>query len=308
MVFDDHEVTDDWNLNKKWERRVKKLGGNAVLANGLAAYWAFQGWGNDPERTGGRSQEIALATRSQSASLFEIMSSVHWSYRISNLNATVLDTRTKRGAAGAMRGPRLMNAQARSEIRRLGPPLVSRPHLIVAPGPIMMPGEIEFLSGGPPKLVPYFRKALDYEGWATNEDNLDDLVRLIQSWGAPMTVAIGGDVHFSHWIDCLIGNLRTKRNYRLIAVCSSPTKNEHGSVLSSVLRRPELSFRGRFQIRGNVLVTARPRILGTWGFNLFVETANNIGAVRIGPSGRLTNELRVRDGNRRIRHRWRFQR
>lgn len=49
MIFDDHEVTDDWNLNKRWRNRVvvRPLG-RAILRNGLMAYTVCQAWGNDP--------------------------------------------------------------------------------------------------------------------------------------------------------------------------------------------------------------------------------------------------------------------
>ncbi len=50
MVFDDHEITDDWYLSKRWRSRVLTAPlGRAVLCNGLMAYTVFQGWGNDPK-------------------------------------------------------------------------------------------------------------------------------------------------------------------------------------------------------------------------------------------------------------------
>ena len=50
MIFDDHDVTDDWNLTREWHDQVwRSPGGRRVVANALAAYWAFQGWGNTPE-------------------------------------------------------------------------------------------------------------------------------------------------------------------------------------------------------------------------------------------------------------------
>ncbi len=49
MIMDDHEITDDWNINFTWEMKVKKNAlGRRIVANGLAAYWAFQAWGNQP--------------------------------------------------------------------------------------------------------------------------------------------------------------------------------------------------------------------------------------------------------------------
>ncbi|HJQ35112.1 MAG TPA: hypothetical protein VJ866_23380 [Pyrinomonadaceae bacterium] len=50
MILDDHEVTDDWYINRRWCRDV--LGsplGRRVIINGLHAYALFQGWGNKPE-------------------------------------------------------------------------------------------------------------------------------------------------------------------------------------------------------------------------------------------------------------------
>ena len=50
MIFDDHEVTDDWNINGAWYQTVRDSAlGRRVVSNALAAYWAFQGWGNDPD-------------------------------------------------------------------------------------------------------------------------------------------------------------------------------------------------------------------------------------------------------------------
>jgi hypothetical protein len=49
MIFDDHDVTDDWNLNKKWVNRVySKAFGRQIVRNAVMAYGVFQGWGNDP--------------------------------------------------------------------------------------------------------------------------------------------------------------------------------------------------------------------------------------------------------------------
>lgn len=50
MLFDDHEVTDDWNLNHRWCREVYgKAPGRRAITSGLAAYTVCQHWGNAPE-------------------------------------------------------------------------------------------------------------------------------------------------------------------------------------------------------------------------------------------------------------------
>ncbi|MFN6559081.1 MAG: PhoD-like phosphatase [Nostoc sp. ChiSLP01] len=62
-IFDDHDVSDDWNLNQAWCLRV--LGrplGRRVVQNALLAYTVFQGWGNTPEQfTEGQPGEKLLA-------------------------------------------------------------------------------------------------------------------------------------------------------------------------------------------------------------------------------------------------------
>jgi hypothetical protein len=51
MIFDDHEISDDWYLNREWRARALAApAGRTVLRNGLLAYGLFQGWGNDPAR------------------------------------------------------------------------------------------------------------------------------------------------------------------------------------------------------------------------------------------------------------------
>jgi hypothetical protein len=70
MIFDDHDVTDDWYLNREWCLRVlsKSLGRRSVQ-NGMLAYALFQGWGNRPEDfEAGRGEQLLLATKRWAAS------------------------------------------------------------------------------------------------------------------------------------------------------------------------------------------------------------------------------------------------
>ncbi|WP_199747495.1 hypothetical protein, partial [Corallococcus sp. AB049A] len=54
MIFDDHDITDDWNLSANWEQTAyghpfsKRIIGNALLA-----YLLCQGWGNNPDALNG---------------------------------------------------------------------------------------------------------------------------------------------------------------------------------------------------------------------------------------------------------------
>lgn len=48
-ICDDHDVSDDWYLNREWcDRVLGKPLGKRVVQNGLLAYAMFQAWGNTP--------------------------------------------------------------------------------------------------------------------------------------------------------------------------------------------------------------------------------------------------------------------
>jgi hypothetical protein len=51
MIFDDHDISDDWYLNQEWCLKVlEKPLGRRTIQNGLLAYSLFQAWGNTPEQ------------------------------------------------------------------------------------------------------------------------------------------------------------------------------------------------------------------------------------------------------------------
>ncbi len=48
-ICDDHDISDDWYLNREWcDRVLGKPLGKRVVQNGLLAYAIFQAWGNTP--------------------------------------------------------------------------------------------------------------------------------------------------------------------------------------------------------------------------------------------------------------------
>ena len=67
MIFDDHEVTDDWNISRDWCEVVynKPLGRRAVQ-NALLAYAIFQDWGNNPASYEDGEAGAALLTAASS--------------------------------------------------------------------------------------------------------------------------------------------------------------------------------------------------------------------------------------------------
>jgi hypothetical protein len=84
MIFDDHEVTDDWNLHEDWVRLVHTSpAGPTVIRNALAAYAVFQDWGNQPDDylPGRPGRAILDALRSATSPLGEPRPPPPWSRR-----------------------------------------------------------------------------------------------------------------------------------------------------------------------------------------------------------------------------------
>jgi hypothetical protein len=78
MIFDDHDVTDDWNLNPSWRDRVFTAPlGKAIVRNGMMAYALFQDWGNRADRYNRKGHffelDIALAEELNTESLTETL-------------------------------------------------------------------------------------------------------------------------------------------------------------------------------------------------------------------------------------------
>ena len=69
MILDDHDVTDDYNLNPMWYDRVYTTSlGVTTIRNALVAYALFQDWGNDPLKYEKDDYKRLLATHREAVS------------------------------------------------------------------------------------------------------------------------------------------------------------------------------------------------------------------------------------------------
>ncbi len=160
MIWDDHEVTDDWNLTGRWLSRVySKRPGKAIVRNGAMAYGLFQGWGNDPKlfAADGNNKDfldeaVALYAgngpfpAAASARMEEILGfpgtaaakRAKWHYRIDGPRhrTIVLDTRSLRdtGSAVSTRSPKLLGDSLDTQIPN-GPLSDGRELLVVISAP-----------------------------------------------------------------------------------------------------------------------------------------------------------------------------
>ena len=56
MIFDDHDIRDDWNASLDWKRKMEATSWwHGRIVAGLASYWVYQHLGNlSPRARGGR--------------------------------------------------------------------------------------------------------------------------------------------------------------------------------------------------------------------------------------------------------------
>jgi len=249
MIFDDHEVTDDWNLNPAWE--AKMYGnpfGKRVVSNALAAYWAFQGWGNDPDKFDGAFMDTIEAHLNQhqvsgaQADAFDAqMLDRHvvdrWSYTLPTKPFTVvLDTRMHResGSHGDAGVCVLMNAPARAW---LGQMLQQRGHadslLLISAAPVFGFARIEKLQAWLRKKLKLSTATLDMESWQEGFDLLESVVAEEADDITAVTI-LSGDVHYSFSINGVFRH--DGRSVPVAQLTSSPVSNSPaGGILGKGL-------------------------------------------------------------------------
>lgn len=215
MICDDHEITDDWNITDEWTRNVNNSRiGKQVIANGLAAYWAFQAWGNDPDQFDDKFvagitnylDKRENATSIDREKFEEQMLNFHnWSYAVPIKPLTiVLDSRTQRQYDSLAGPPQLVNDEAlfslaktaRNSGYRRGDPIV-----IVTPTPVLgfeyaeqMQQLLAKRSGGVYKL--------DLETWSANVKGWIKFLSFLTEEFAPSTcIFLSGDVHYAFTIN-----------------------------------------------------------------------------------------------------------
>ena len=219
MIFDDHEITDDWNITREWRDNVKgSKCGRQIIANGLAAYWAFQGWGNDPALFGKERMFTAdvsryLRKRNEQASVDgSAGDGLLASFQEHFLNmrgwgtfacpfaplTLFLDSRTQR-SYDDLNGPaRLVDLQGLESLAQTALRSGFRktdPVIIVTPTPIFGFDLVEKLQ----ELLAMASSvyAVDLETWSANRDGFSDLLKtIVQRLSPSHCIFLSGDVHY----------------------------------------------------------------------------------------------------------------
>ncbi|MCX6830334.1 MAG: hypothetical protein NT002_13800 [candidate division Zixibacteria bacterium] len=152
MIYDDHEIIDDWNISADWVRAADTPGWRRRISDGLLAYWVYQGAGNlSPKHwpTDPRMRPLAMlypavapnATH-QLGSTFDRLvrgsTRERWLYAIdiADTRLVVGDTRMSRKLTGRRL---LMDDETWNDYVALAKDTRSRKVVLVVPGPVLVP-------------------------------------------------------------------------------------------------------------------------------------------------------------------------
>ncbi|MCC3356371.1 hypothetical protein [Bacillus sp. REN16] len=254
MIFDDHDITDDWNISHNWKNSVYQSNlGRHVIANGLFAYWLFQGWGNNPSQF----DHSFLRKMWKYSKAYDSASSSHhdWEELLWNFNewnfvaptnptALFLDTRTQRKygiiplpvSLGRIfqekeRPPQLIGEQGwqtatnclYSSGWKSGEPL-----LVISPAPVYGIGLIEsFLTQyiQPLKTIGVpVTTAFDFESWKYDGKGFTELLYQIKEWNPKHCFILSGDVHYASAVTTNI-EFQGGEKLRIYQFTSSPMNN-----------------------------------------------------------------------------------
>ncbi len=209
MIFDDHDITDDWNLTAAWEASAYGHPfSRQIIGNALIGYLLFQGWGNNPDAFNEVLPDVdrmlrqttpdrALAQPLQSEVIDTLLAFEHWHYTLpGSPKLVVLDTRTRRWRSErrAARPSGLMDWEALTELQQalLGEPSV----VVVSPAPIFGVKLIEAVQ----KLFTLVGKPLtvDAENWMAHRGAARVILNIFRHSKTPANyVILSGDVHYS---------------------------------------------------------------------------------------------------------------
>ena len=242
MIFDDHDVTDDWNLTRGWEEAAYSHPfSRRIIGNALMGYWLCQGWGNAPERFPVEWQKRLKAfypefdLQEHDEMITALLEFEHWHYSLpTQPKMVVLDTRTQRwwSESSGAKPSGLMDWEVLSDLQTelMGEPAV----IMVSPAPIFGMKLIETVQ----RVFTFFGHALtvDAENWMAHKGSANVILNIFRHRKTPQNfVILSGDVHFSFAYDV---KLRFRKNSPDIwQITCSGFKNEFPEKLLSLFDR-----------------------------------------------------------------------
>ncbi|WP_051517536.1 isoleucyl-tRNA synthetase [Stutzerimonas stutzeri] len=299
MIFDDHDITDDWNLSARWEQTAYGHPfSRRIIGNALLGYLLCQAWGNAPDTcatslhtvesllASGEDGQLDCALHDQVVD--ELLQRGDWGYVIPSEPAlVVLDTRTRRWRSeGNLNRPSgLMDWEALTDLQQHI--LDHRSVVIVSPAPMFGVKLIETVQ----RVFSWFGLSLlvDAENWMAHRGAAQVMLNIFRHTRTPGNyVVLSGDVHYSFAYQVHIRGRIEGPN--LWQITSSGVKNEFPRRLLDLFdrlnrwlyspRSPLNWFTKRRRVRVQPWLPSRSRS----GERLW--NGSGIGRVRLDAEGR----------------------
>jgi hypothetical protein len=253
MIFDDHDIRDDWNASLDWKRKMEATSWwHGRIVAGLASYWVYQHLGNLSPRERAADEmwsRIGLHDGAEALDLSDALDafadrcdqdpdSYRWSYcrDFDDVRLIVVDSRVGRDLTPSGRG--LLNAQelAWFDDRMRG----GFRHVLVASSlPFLLPVGLHHVEawdeaiaqGAWGKRIAWLgerlRQAVDLEHWAAFQNSFQAVAGIAtevadgERGPSPQTVTfLSGDVHFSY-----LAEVERADGSRILQSVCSPVRN-----------------------------------------------------------------------------------
>jgi hypothetical protein len=233
MIWDDHDVTDDWNLAGQWVANMKASAcGTDIVRNGMTAYALFQDWGNRPDDYAPGQPKAVLteeipklfapgngpwpiqAAATALTQEFDRQGDAalpwHYAFEGVDFKGLVLNTRTERGYDSPLSAPNLIPLIADAgPLGRQVPtsPLVGRGQVLIVISPVPALGLPVMEQIGQTVAVAAIdfievakggkrtgATSVDVEAWALHREGFEDL--LLRLAPNKRVIFLSGDVHY----------------------------------------------------------------------------------------------------------------
>jgi PhoD-like phosphatase len=227
MIFDDHDVRDDWNTSAAWvETMRRKPWWDSRIVGGLMSYWVYQHLGNlSPDDLLDDEQYLAVRAAGDGSNILRAYArradretdGVRWSYLrdFGRVRLIVIDTRCGRVLTSPSHR-RMIDDEEFAWLEEHAAADVD--HVLLATTlPYLLPPALHHLEAWNEAVCAgrwgraaawageHIRQGLDLEHWAAFEHSFNRLGRLIRSvasgrsGSAPASIVVlSGDVHHAY--------------------------------------------------------------------------------------------------------------
>ncbi len=253
MIFDDHDIRDDWNASLDWRRKMEATTWwHGRIVAGLSSYWVYQHLGNlsPGDRAadelwrrirgheGPGPLDLSDALDEFAERCDEDRDRYRWSYSrdLDDVRLIVVDSRMARDLTPTRRGMLSAQELAWFDDRMRG----GFRHVLVASSlPFLLPMGLHHVEAWDEALAQgtwgrvggwvgeKLRQAVDLEHWAAFQNTFQAVARIAtevadgQRGPAPLTVTfLSGDVHYSY-----LAEVERHDGSRILQAVCSPVRN-----------------------------------------------------------------------------------